>query len=273
MRRSWFFLLLSLFSLSLVVVGCPTAGDDDDSGDDDDATADDDDSTTGDDDDATGDDDDATGDDDDATGDDDDSAGSIFPLAGIVIDAEGSFGGLAGATVQSVDDPSTAVTTGSDGLYEVEVPIGEFAVEALFNGRYTVVVTGHTDDQGTDEAAPLHTMMATSSVDDMVSALNVTQDAGNGMVWVSVLNPNNDQPVAGSDTAISATNDGAVQVGKSGASTGSEIGNDTFIVMYANVPPGASDVTVTPPSGVACTGNSSTTVFAGKASYVTWFCE
>jgi hypothetical protein len=71
-------LLLTLLAL---VVGCPSANDDDATANDDDATANDDDATTDDDDattdddDATTDDDDATTDDDDATTDDDDSAG------------------------------------------------------------------------------------------------------------------------------------------------------------------------------------------------------
>ncbi len=64
--------LFLLLTLTLALGGCPSANDDDATGDDDDATADDDDAT-GDDDDATADDDDATGDDDDSAGDDDDS--------------------------------------------------------------------------------------------------------------------------------------------------------------------------------------------------------
>ena len=64
MRTFWL-----LFSMLVLILGCPNSEGDDDAADDDDATADDDDATA-DDDDATADDDDATADDD-ATGDDD----------------------------------------------------------------------------------------------------------------------------------------------------------------------------------------------------------
>ena len=277
MRRFLLFLVLALLPLSLVMAGCPTGGgDDDDSteGDDDDSTqGDDDDSTQGDDDDSTqGDDDDSTqGDDDDsAQGDDDDSA-ELSSVAGIVIDAEGSFGGLAGATVQMVDTPSSAVTTDSSGMYSVEVTPGDYAVEALFAGRYTVVVTGETAGAN-GKTAGLHPLMNTSTVEDLVQPLSVTQSATNGMVWLGVLD-GQDNPSAGASVSIGAANDGSVGVGENGASVGSTIGNDTFILVFANVAPGATSVTVTPPSGQTCTGNTSATVFAGKATYVSYLCE
>ena len=271
MRRTWIF--LSLLALAFALAGCPR-GDDDDSGsgDDDDMTADDDDMTA-DDDDATADDDDSTAADDDDTtgGDDDDSAGGMT-VSGLVIDGEGDFEGMPGATVQSVGDPSTAVTTDAAGLYGVDVPLGEYAVEAISAGRYTVVSTGHTDDIGGELPGLVHVLMSPTTVADMIGPLGTAQTSTDGMIWLSVMG-DQDQPAGGASTSIGAASAGSVQVGESGAVVGSAVDNDTFIVVYVNVPPGESTITVTPPSGQTCVGPASTVVFADKASAASFVCE
>ena len=186
--------------------------------------------------------------------------------------AEGAFTGLAGATVQVVDLPASAVTTEGSGEYTLEVAPGLFEVEAIFADRYTVIVTGDTENASLKKGGGVHPMMTTTTVAGLIQPLGVSQSTTDGMVWVMVM-AGEDQPAAGASVAIGADNDGSVMVGGAGSSAGSDIAPDTFLVVYANVPAGTSTVTVTPPKGLTCDGASSVTVYAEKATLASYFCQ
>jgi hypothetical protein len=114
--------------------------------------------------------------------------------------------------------------------------------------------------------------MSPTRIAGIIQPLSVTQSSESGMIWVLAFG-DNDDPAVGASVAVGAANGGSVGMGEVGTSVGSTFGAETFIIMFVNVVPGESTVTLTAPAGETCVGGATTPVFAGKASLVHYLCE
>ena len=273
--------LMLLLLLAFPLIGCSGAVSDDDdttSDDDDDVFSDDDDDdSVSDDDDSSSDDDDSSSDDDDSGSDDDDSAEPPDYVYGLVVDPEAGFTGISGVTLQAVDDNTSTSVTDKEGAYQFEVVPGNFAIEAVMEGRYSVVATGDLETlvnvRSEELADAVHPMFTPTSLSNMTQPLlGVSPQASDGMVWVRVMDTSG-KPATGASVGIDVTNSGALLLSGSGPSIGSELVAGGMMIFFVNVAPGTASIVVSPPAGQTCAGPSTTPVYAEKASIVLYVCE
>lgn len=187
------------------------------------------------------------GDDDD---DDDDDGTQVAQVSGEITDQNGD--PLAGATVTEVGT-SNSDTTGADGLYSLTVPADEpvflrrtatdyypYQAGVVASGTATLDMSGPT----AAEVSAIEGLLGATVTDGIVAAdFSGVGTTGGFMV------------------TISAANDGSFVFGPGGVPQAGDttVAGEDSVVVYYNVAPGTTTVTVTEPGTWTCTPDQAIT--------------
>ncbi len=268
---------LTLLGCALVLLvpapGCPR-GDDDDFAvvdDDDDDSVGDDDDTVDDDDDTVGDDDD-TVDDDDDTVDDDDSAEEPTTLSGVVLGFL-SKGPLPGVSVSLMGaDSPTEDTTDAAGLFSLAFPLSEGeSAEVLALGPAGFLDA--TLNIQRDLAEDLVLALFTRSKEEQIfpEDFGVPYDPTRSNLFIEFLDD-----FAGAQVAIDSSSLGSWVFNSDDDLVPGDtppVGSSQTQVLFVNVEPGPTTITVTAPSGTSCAGPAQVNARADTYVNVWFLCE
>ena len=156
--------------------------------------------------------------------------------------------GFQGATIEAPDGSSA--TTGMDGGATLSLEKGgTFEFRVRDEGAIDHLIFGPT---GNEDFTYL-TFVATESLLSMVNGLlGTSQATGTGLMVVAI-DYDDLTPAVGATASIGSAHDSSWVMGTAGPTFGNTIPtNGGGFVVFPNIPPGETSITVVPPTGVTC---------------------
>jgi hypothetical protein len=193
------------------------------------------------------------------------SGGQEVAINGVVrrVDLGAIVRPLGGASVSIAGD-TAATTSAADGSYSLMAMAGSTVFLVVRADRYQATELGYVVPNG-GGILPAMVLFANQLVSDDYSVGHITPNPARGTVFVNV---NVTDTKGGETVSLSAMNDGPFIPA---VSTGGTVpsGSSTANIMFPNVVPGSTTVTLTAPAGKSCATDQAITDWRVEAGVLT----
>ena len=208
-------------------------------------------------------------------------AGQSVTVSGTVTSASGNSTALAGATITVVGS-STTTTTAADGTFSLSASAGANLFLNVSLSTYETCEFGLVVSASGNTGVALQ-LLPTATVQGAIGSLTpaLTLDPTKGVVIVQLHSNNGNSTdmstVAGYGVTLGASHGSSFDPDAGGYATTTSVGNNSGgVLVFPNVVTGTTTVTVTAPTGHACTAQQAITswrVDANVFSFVDYDCN